>query len=640
MRTSAPQNTTYRMRPQDLGPDKKDQLVNLALSFRDASERYSTHWRQQQPELYDLWRGYTTGDYTPTKNNVWIPLIYSTIWSDVARKVATHFSKWPYVGFDGFGPDDAAIARKQEALINAQFYDCGMLNKEIKTFLSGNLYGTAVSKLRWDHMEETTSRTELLETPMDRTTLRMKKRGQVVTFDGPNYDPIDLLDFYDQPGFTDINGVSGMKRVGHRFYLDVDDCRFLSSKAGREVFDKAEVDRMIREDAIKTPRMGEAQQRRFDANQGVSGVFYGQDVSSRPVEIFEFHGSVPEEFAQYFGGATNVVLTIANEKYLLRARENPYDHRQKPFVQYSPTPDPHYFHAPGKAEIAHQLQVAANRFVNHQLDAADLLVHPMFAFNRQMGVNTRNLWAGPGRIFGVDGDPSKAIQPIQMDYRGLQAGGQAASTMWEFIQMGSGVQEDTIMGMGAGSDRQTAREFVGRREASGTRLMLESFLYDANYLEPIANFFQSMNHQFLSLPRQVLILGDSAVLDPVTGERINDTRVEIDAETLNNQYASKAMGSTMHMSAETEKANMLQIFQVMASSGPEVLGSFNMVNFFRDMFQKFGFKNVNELIQQNPALQQANAQAGPGGQPNDLAGMMSMIQGGGSGPVSGGGFGG
>ena len=633
MRTQV-QNTSYRMRPQDLGHSKKEQLVNLALSFRDSSERYSRSWRLKQPELYDIWRGHTTGTYTPTKNNVWIPLIYSTIWSDVARKIATHFAKWPVIGFEGFGDEDSATARKQEALVNAQLYDADMLSKEVRTFLSGNLYGTAISKLRWDHQEEVTSRTELIETPVDRTTLRLKKKGQLVTFDGPNYDPIDLLDFYDQPGFKDINGPSGMRRCGHRFYLDIDDCRFLASAAGKKIFDEDEVNRMIREDAVRTPRNDEAQQRRFDSEQGMTGVLYGGDVSSRPVEIFEVHGFVPQEFAHFFGGATNVVLTIANDRYLLRARENPHDHRQKPFLQFSPNPDPHYFRAPGKAEVAHQLQIAANRFVNHQLDAADLLVHPMFAFNRQMGINTRNLWAGPGRIFGVDGDPSKAIVPINMDYKGLQAGGSAAASMWEFIQMGSGVQEDTVMGMGAGgSDRQTAREFVGRREASGTRLMLESVLYDGKYLEPLGNFFQSMNHQFLSLPRQVLILGNNALVDPVTGERLNESRVEIDAEVLNQQYASKAMGTTMHMSAETEKANKLQLFQMVASASPEVAGAFNLVNFFKDIMITFGFKNVNELVQSNPALNQAQQTMG------GASGPSGLIEGMGSGPISGGGFG-
>ena len=629
---------SYKIRPTDFGTDTREQLLNVVRSFRDASSRYTSDFKQKLPELYDLWRGYTTGSHTPTKNNIWIPLIYSTIWSDVARKMATHFASWPIVGFFGYGEDDMPASRKVESLVNAQLMDADVISKELITFLGADLYGTSVSQLMWDHQEEVTSRTDIKSLPVDEGVVRLRKKRQIVTFDGPNYKPVDLLDFYPQPGFKDINGPQGMNRCAIRYYLDLDDCRYLASDEGMNVFSTSEVERMVAEDTVASPRIDESQQRRFDARQGVESVHYGSDLSSRPVEIVEMWGKVPHEFAKHFGGSTNVVITMANDRYLLRAVENPFDHRQKPFVQYSPTPDPHYFHAPGKAEIAHQMQVAGNRFINQQLDAADLLVHPMFAFNRQMGVNTRNLWAGPGRIFGVDGDPAQAIKPIQMDFRGLQAGGQMAGTMWEFIQMGTGVAEDTVMGMGAGgSDRQTAREFMGRREASGTRLMLESVLYDAKYLEPLGNFFQSMNHQFLELPRQVLVLGDSAVIDKVTGQRVNDTRVQIDGEVLNNQYAARAMGTTMHMSAETEKANMLQMFQVLASANDQVAGAFNMVNFFRDMLEKFGFKNVNELIKTESEMQQmTQPMGGPEGMPSDDQGLMQLMGGGAmGGPMSG-----
>ena len=548
--------------------------------------------------------------------------------------MATAYAQWPFIGFSGYGEDDMPVSRKIESLVNAQLMDSDIISKELVTFVGADLYGTAVSQLMWEHKEEVTSRTDIKSLPVDQGIVRLRKKRNITTFDGPNYKNVDLLDFYGQPGHRDIQA---MKRVGVRYYLDVDDCRFLASEEGQQVFKKSEVEKMIREDTVKSPRIDDATQRRFEARQGMDSNRFGQDMSSRPVEIFEMWGEVPREFAKYFGGSTNVVLTIANDRYLLRAVENPFDHRQKPFLQYSPTPDPHYFHAPGKAEIAHQMQIAGNRFVNQQLDAADLLVHPMFAYNRQMGVNTRNLWAGPGRIFGVDGDPSQAIKPLIMDFKGLQTGGAMASTMWQFIQMGTGVQEDTVMGMDSGgSDRQTAREFMGRREASGTRLMLESVLYDSKYLEPLGNFYQSMNHQFLELPRQVLVLGDAAILDPNTGERIDETRVTIDGEELNNQYAARAMGTTMHMSAETEKANMLQMFQVLASANEQVTGAFNMVNFFRDMLQKFGFKNVNEIVNNQQQLQQANAMGGQGGMPSDDQGLMQLMGGGGmGGPQSG-----
>lgn len=631
-------SSSYKIDPMEGGTNRRDQLVEIVRSRREASERYTQSFRKRLPQYYDLWRGLTTGSFTPTKNNVWIPLIYSTIWSDVARKIATAYSQWPIVSYAGYGVDDMPIARKQEALVNAQMSDAGVVEKEITTFLGADLYGTATSQVMWDHKEELRNLTYFQSAPLSGEVIRQQMKGTVITFDGPNYRNVDLLDFFPQPGYRTINGNQGMLWCIVRYYLDLDECRFMASQAGGEVFNSKELSRMISDDAVASPRIDDALLRRFEVRQGFTGGKLGVDRFTRPVEIIEMWGKIPSEFADSFGGSTNVVISVANDKYLLRAVDNPFNHRQKPFIAYSPTPDPHYFHAPGKAEVAHQLQVAGNRFINHQLDAADLMVQPMWMYNRMMGISTKNLWAAPGRIFGVDGPPGESLVPVPMNFGSLQVGGEMTRTMWSFIQMGSGVQEDTIMGMASGSDRQTAREFMGRREASGTRLMLESVLYDQNYLEPLANMFTAMNLQFLDTPREVLVLGDAAMNDPVTGEPIVDTRVQIDGSVLNHQYAAKANGTTMYMSRESEKANMLTMFQVLAGAGPALAGSFNMVNFLRQMLRTMGFKNVNEIIQKAPSMEEMLGQQGQtaGSMPSDIEGMLQLVGGGApSGPITG-----
>lgn len=629
--------SSYTLRPEDFGTDTKEQFVEVANQHRTSSERYDATFRQRLPTLYDIWRGYTTGNFSPTKNNVWIPLIFSTIEVDVARKLGTSFGMWPVLSFNGFGPDDKPNARKAEAMVNAQLIDADVIDKERSTFVCADLYGTAVSQLMWDHRSEVVNQTQLQALPLSQEIVRLRKKTRSITFDGPNYRNVDLLDFYPQPGYRSIHGNQGMARCGVRYYLDIDDCLFMASEEGGNLFDMAEVRRLIREDGVPSARLDEARQKRFQARMGWSSGSESRSMSDRPVEIMEFWGKVPREFARYFGGSTNVVLTVANDKYLLRARANPFQHQLKPFLSYSPTPDPHQFHAPGKAEVAFQLQVAGNRFVNQQLDAADLLIHPMFAFNRQMGVNTRNLWAGPGRIFGVDGDPAQAIKPIQMDFKGLGVGTQVASEMWNFMQMGSGIQEDTVMG-GQGPARETARGYLGRREAASSRLTMESILYESNYLEPLGNFFQSMSNQFLSLPREVHMIGDSAINDPVTGAPIEDTRLTIDESVLNRQYAARANGTTTHLSREAEKANMLTILQTVAGAGPQMASSFNMVNFLRETLRLFGVRNVNELIEKPQAISEMTAgMGGPQGVPEDAGGLMQLVGGGGpSGPGSAG----
>jgi len=616
------------------GTQWKDQLVRLVMDRKKRSEDWSMSFRRKLPQWYDLWRGIHTGKFSPTKNDIHLPLIYSTIWSDVARKVATSFSQWPVVTMQGYGPNDAPFARKQEALVNAQLRDAEVIEKEIITFLGADLYGTAISQSLWEHKEEIRTRTEFQALPLSGERVRQIMRDRVVTFDGPNHRNVDLLDFFPQPKFRKINGSMGMDWCIVRYYLDLDHCRFMASEAGGKVFDSAEVERLARDSASMA----------YDADsQKVSrGSFTSlqemKDAYDRPVELIEMWGMIPSEFAGSFGGSTNVVVTLANSKYLFRAKDSPFSHRAKPFDKFSPTPDPHVFYSPGKAEIAAHMQVAANRFINHQLDGADLTVHPMFMYNRNKGINIRQLFAGPGRVFGVDGDPSDALVPVPMNTQGLAVGGEMTASLWRYLQLGIGIAEDTVMGSGGGADRQTAREFMGRREASGTRLMLESVLYEATYLEPLCDKYTSMNGQFLTLPRTVRILGESAETDPVTGEPIGNSRQDIQPGDLDNHFAARAMGSTMSVSNETAKANNLQMFQVLASANPQMAGSFNMVNFLRQMLIQLGYKNTNELIQKQQTVADGLGQQGmtAGQMPSDTAGLAALMGGAApSGPSSG-----
>lgn len=605
------------------GTQWRDQLLAMVRERRELSNKDSQSFKRKLPEWYDLWRGTHNSRKTPTKNDIHLPLIYSTIWSDVARKVATSFSQWPIVNFQGYGPDDAPFARKQEALVNAQFRDANIIEKEIRTFLSADLYGTAISQVMWEHKEEIITKTGYKALPLSGERVRQIMRAKQVTFDGPNYRNVDLLDFGAQPRYTDINGNQGMQWCWVRYYLDLDQCRYMASDAGGNVFDSAEVERLARDSSTEAYRADEARMSR--ATTGMEAA----DSYSRPVEIVEMWGTVPWEFRSAFNGSCNVVISVANEKYLFRAIDNPNEHRQKPFLKFSPTLDPHYFYSPGKAEILAPMAIAANRFMNHQLDGADLRVHPMWMYNRNKGINTRNLFAGPGRIFGVDGDPNEALVPVPFDNATLQTGGAMTQTLWQFMQLGSSVQEDTVMGGGGGGDRQTAREFMGRREASGTRLMLESVMYETGYLEPLGDFFSSMNGQFLDLPREIRILGDGAKTDSVTGQPIQNTRETVGAGDLDRRYAAQALGSTMTASRESMKADALQIFQILSAAAPQMAGAFNLVNYLRQTLPMFGYRNVNELIQAQPQV--ADMLAGQnqtaGSMPNDTQGLAQMLGG-------------
>jgi hypothetical protein len=581
----------------------------------ERSEKYSSGLRASLPRLYDLWRGVFTGRFHPHKTNVHIPLIFGTVWADAARKVATSLNRWPILYFQGYGPDDAATARRREQLISAQMKDARAFEKEITTFVRADLYGGATSQVMWDHREENKIIENVARMPLSGEIVRQIKRvNDVVTFDGPNYENVDRLDFFPAPNFR---AIEDMPWVVRRYFLDIDDIRAL---VARGIFDPAEAARLEREGGVNSQYPAdEVLIRRFQIRTGMSDeLARWTDKYERPVEILEMWGKVPSELAP--DGVMQRVISVANRRYLLRNNPNPFWHGKKPFVHFSPMPDPHYFDAPGKAEVAEKLQIVANRYMNQTLDAADLVIDPMWFYDRNKGMNTRNMFARPGKMIGVDGNPKTIVAPMDTNLEGIALGDSKIMQMRQAIQGATGIIEDAVQGL-PGGDRQTAREFVGRREAAGTRLMLESRIYEEAYLEPLGNMFSALNKQFLQTPRQVMILGDSATIDPITQAQIPTSRETITGPDLVIDYAARAVGASAAISLAVRQQNDMQFLQIIGAV-PGMIGAINSTNLLRQVMRDLEFTNVNELINQqvaqNPALQQqlAMATGGEGGAEN------------------------
>lgn len=581
---------------------KRDQIIDVAISRLHYSESNFSGVRTKLPRLYDMWRGIWTGRFHPHKNNAHIPLIYSAIWADAARKAQTSLGIWPLLTFVGYGPDDMPIARKWESLISAQMKDMDLFMKEVDNFVTADLYGVSIVQVGWKRVENVRIIESLETSPISQQLIRTIRKAPIVTFDGPDTEVVDRLDFFPQPL---VKSIEKMKWCIRRTFLDLEECRALV-KAG--VFDKAELDRLEREGGVNQALSQDlATMKRFQVRFGMDDTSARWlDKYSRPIEIIEMWGEIPSELAD--DGDTLRVITVANRRYLLRNRPLPFWHKKLPFLVFTPTPDPHYFDAPGKAEISEKLNIIANRYINQTLDVADLIVDPVWFYDRAAGLDTRNLYIKPGRFIPVDGNPNDVVSPLEANLAGLAVADSKIAQMREFVQMATSVHEDVVQGL-QGPDRETARGMLARREAAGTRLALESRIYEEMYFEKLGNMMVANNKQFLEAPVEVLILGDSAAIDPVTKQQIIATRTVLEDRDLIMSYTARAMGATTALSKSMKQQSLLQLLQAMSST-PEIFAQINQINFWRGIFREFEIPNINEIFMVNPMLNQMVAQTG------------------------------
>lgn len=611
-------------------PDSyRDQIVDVVTSRKKMSEMYFSGIRINWPRYYDLWRGTWTGRFHPHKNNIHIPLIFSAIWADAARKAATSLNDFPIVNFLGYGPDDMPAARKREALISAQMKDDGAYLKQVDFIVAADLYGRAVMQVGWKRKEEFRIIQAIDKLPISGRTVKTIKKGKITSFDGPVTEYLDLLDCFPQPG---PKCIQDMKWFIRRYFLDLDDVRYLAAQG---IFDKAEVARLERDGGVNY--MTTEQQsmiRRFAVRAGMDDEsIRWMDRYLRPIELLEMWGTVPSELSP--DGVLSRVITTANHRYLFRNNPNPFWHGLLPFVDFAPTPDPHYYFAPGKAEVIEKLQIVANRYLNQSLDAADLMIDPMWFYDRGANLNTRNLYARPGRFIPVDGNPDAVISPMKIDMQHLTIAEEKIAQIQQFAQQGTGIVDDAIQGL-PGSSRETARAFIGRREAAGTRLLLESRIYEESTIEPMANMFVALDKQFLETPVEVLILGEGAMFDPVTHLPIPGTREHLTDYDLVANYAARAMGATSALSKGMKQQNLMQLLQAMnGPMGQSVMGSINAVNFWRGLFREFEIPNINEIFSAVPQLAQNVQNAVPGGGVQNVPTSGQVVQNAGPQPLPG-----
>lgn len=578
-------------------------LISLVRERRQHAVNRYTNFFRRVVRWYDLYRGLYSGKFQAFRNSVHIPFIFSVVQSDVAKKVQTSFGGWPIVEFEGYGEEDSGVASKNEVLISAQMKDSRSFQKAVDFYLSADMYGTGVAKVGWKQDIRKEPRRVILPTelgiPMERIV-----NDDVTHFEGPDWQVIDIIDFWIQPGKRCVEEADW---VIHRSYVDYDEIVQLA-KLG--IFDMGAV-----RDLGQSP-MPQAMATEFNERRSVYRS-YGEfdairnEKFAKPVELWDMWGRVPSEFAP--DGVTHRVVTVANGTKLLRNRPNPFWHGRIPFLAYNPMPDPHYFHGPGKVEIAEKMQYAVNRFANQKLDIIDLVADPVWLVNRQAGIDTQNLITRAGKVIGADGPvDDSVIRPLFPNLQGLQYTYTEIETLLRFIQQGTGIIEDTVQGAPA-SRRQTAREFLGRQESALTRLMLEARLAEEGFVEPLANMYRALNRQFLPVPKEVRVMGSRAAINPITGFPLPKEPVNISLEDVNQDYRARAIGATQMLSRSIRQQNAMVLLQAF-SANPVFMKMVNWAAFGRQLFELFDFRNPDELL----LKQEATVSEQPeGGEPSE-----------------------
>lgn len=564
----------------------------------------------------DLWMRFL-GEYLNTRNvkanplqraNLKLPYAFTTVETFVPQIVETFLSEKPYITAEVNDTitDPAMIMdfTKEADSISSYFsYQLDQMKffKEFIPFTKNLLiYGTAIAKTTWaTKYEKVTKRKETIdEYGIPKTE---KFEADEVTYDGPKFDNIDILDFFPDWGASKPGDIQSMRGCVHRVYRTFDELKKLEKRKlqdGTEVGIYSNLDQL--KDAIATnggdawvnmknpPNSWSQTQRSFLLNQEPGIKNFDK------IEVWEYWG----EFELKKGkGKEPCVITLANGNIVIRVDKNPFDYKFKPFIAAIDYVVPGEFYGMGEIEIVYSLIKEATALRNARLDQANQAVNRMWIVDRNSGINVRNLYSRSGGI--VLTNDMNGIR--ELDVAEVPGSGYKETSQIDYDIQNATSQinaSQAASGNAARAFGNTAKGVGYLESYSATRLSLKVRQIETWLMEEYGQILLMLNRQFTRKEQwiQLFKVDDNPFikLSPSSFQRKYNFHTTGAMERLNKQQRQQILTNSM-----------IPFLQTVEQAQPHTI---NMEGLTKRFFKEFDYQNINELVNTPEVRQQLTEQ--------------------------------
>ena len=449
---------------------KETQYQALAswLSYR--LEGWRTHrdvnYVTQWDEYYRLWRGiWLQSDRTreSEKSRLISPALQQAVESSVAELEEATFGrgKWFDLQDDHLDqdPQDAEFIRN---LLQEDLEKTGVKDAVCEIFLNAAIYGTGVGKIV---VEQNIERSPV-EQPVEGTMASTRQLTESPIID-VKVEPISPKEFLIDQSANSIDEALGVAHevIKPRYHV-VDG---IKSGIYRDVPLDGDYD---------TVRFG------FDPESKMAD-------ESDSVKITEYWGLVPKRFLkpkvdkddfEYTkkDELVEAVVTLVNDEYILRAEENAFMMKDRPFISYQHDIVPNKFWGRGVCEKGYNPQKALDAEMRARIDSLALTTTPMMAADATRLPRGVKFEVRPGKTILTNGDPRNAIMPLNMGTTDQNTFTQVAS-LQNMIQMGTGSAD-----VGS-ADRATSSGMSMAQSASIKRQKRTLMNFQNTFLIPMIN---------------------------------------------------------------------------------------------------------------------------------------------------------
>ena len=450
--------------------DKESQYKALASWLTYRLESWRTHrdvnYVTQWDEYYRLWRGiWVESDRTrqSEKSRIISPALQQAVESSVAELEEATFGrgKWFDIKDDMLDqdPSDAEFVRN---LLQEDLEKTGVKDAVCEIFLNGAIYGTGIGKIV---VEQNIERSPA-EVPVDGTMAYSRQIVERPIID-VKVEPISPKEFLIDPSANSINEALGVAHevIKPRYHV-VD-----GIKSG--IYRDVPLD-----GSYDTMRFG------FDPETRMAD-------ESDSVKITEYWGLVPKRFLKKNKDQDDfeytkkeelveAVVTIVNDEYILRAEENAFMMKDRPFISYQHDIVPNKFWGRGVCEKGYNPQKALDAEMRARIDSLALTTTPMMAADATRLPRGIKFEVRPGKTILTNGNPRDALMPLDLGTTDQNTFTQVAS-LQNMIQMGTGSADV------GNADRATSSGMSMAQSASIKRQKRTLMNFQNTFLIPMIN---------------------------------------------------------------------------------------------------------------------------------------------------------
>lgn len=548
-------------------------------AYRDKWERFYKRYRNHVDPILD-----EKGQKVKGRSNISVPYTFTMVETVLPRLVESMFVARPYVSVIGRPKDrqeylqfaNAALkpwdlsAKKNEQLLDYQqnqvFDIQDKFHSGLKTMC---IYGTTVGYVGWKYEERKVIR--LQKVTQDGFDSWQPFEENAVAYDDPELAFLDLGLFYTDP---QCSGLDDARYCGHVEYLPrsyLDDMR--RSKVWDIDFDK------IAEAGQTT---NQARNRRLSMiGMPTTDGYLVAGQEQQPDDLFEVH--------RYW--EDNRCVVLINRCWVARDTDNPFWHKQKPYVHDTYCRVPNEFYGIGLVEMIEDLQDELNAERNQRIDNRSRALRRFYTQKRSAKISPPNFdMRNGGRVLVDDHDDIK-----EWEHRPLTGDTFTQEGIIKNDMRDTTGAHDVVMGTGGGG---TATETMTKDNNASLRFKLVISSAEKRLLVRISTMMIQLNQQFIDAPR-VMELDDA-------------TFTELMPDEIQGQYRLIAAGSAVEPLAnkEAHKQRMLQMYQAVAADPMFIQNPVYRRNMLALVLESFGIEELDDLL---PPVEQLVPSAPPTG---------------------------